>query len=410
MTGSTPDTAKSYRFAIGLTLCMFAIWGLAHRLFDTLLPDFATALSLNDAQQSLAGWALSFGYCLMALPAALISRNFGYKSGVVFGLGTFAVGMFVFYPAAAQHAFGFFLLAAVTIGSGLAILEVSADPLVVRLGPKQTAVRRLNIAQALNPVGVIGGFFLGQYLLTKTAMHPAADLANTLVTPLCFIGAGVLAFAFLVDNTKFPPVAIERVARDDKTVKSFKPLYAHRLFMLGAGALFLCSAAQVVLWGFTIRFAMAEVAGMTTATAKDVVLWSLFAFTIGRFAGTALMYKFDPAILLAIFAGGGSIATAIAAGCGGVTGVQCLVAASFFLSIVFPTIFASSIRDLGADTKTGSAMLMFAAGSGAAVLALLNVVTTPATVQYVMAVPSLCFAAIAVFALVFRRADKAIGQ
>ena len=410
MTGDTPDTAKTYRFAIALTLCMFVIWGLAHRLYDTLLPDFAAALALNEYQQSLAGWALSFGYYLMALPAALISRNFGYKSGVVFGLGTFAVGMFVFYPAAAQHAFGFFLLAAVVIGSGLAILEVSADPLVVRLGPKKTAVRRLNIAQALNPIGVIGGFFLGQYLLTKTVLHSGPDVANALVTPLCLIGAGVLAFAFLVDNTKFPPVAIERVARDDQTVRSFRPLFANRLFMRGAGALFLCSAAQTVLWAFTIRYAMAEVTGMTLAAAKDVVLWSLFAFTIGRFAGTALMFRFDSSILLAIFATGGAIATAIAAANGGITGVQCLVAASFFLSIVFPTIFGSSIRDLGADTKTGAAMLMFAAGSGAAVLALLNVVTTPATVQYVMAVPSLCFAAIAVFALVFRKADKAIGQ
>lgn len=408
MTGNGPHVdAKAYRFAIALTLTMFAIWGLAHRLYDTLLPDFATALSLGEYEQSIAGWALSSGYYLMALPAALISRNFGYKSGVVFGLGTFAVGMFLFYPAAAQHAFAWFLLAAVVIGSGLAILEVSADPLVVRLGPKHTAVRRLNIAQSLNPIGVIGGFFLGQYLLTTTAAHPASNLANTLVTPLFFIGAGVLFFAFLVDNTKFPPVAIERIAKDDSTVKSFKPLFANRLFMRGVGAQFLCAIAQVVMWGFAARYALAEVNGMTLAGAKEVLLWSLFAFTVGRLIGTSLMFRFDPAVLLALFAAGGAACTGVAAYTGGELGVQCVVAASFFLSIAFPTIFGSSIRDLDGDTKTGAAMLMFAAGSGAIVLAILNVVTEPGAYRIVMVLPSLAFAGIAAFAIYFYRTGKA---
>jgi MFS transporter, FHS family, L-fucose permease len=408
MTSGSPDGTKAHRVAIALTLSMFAIWGFAHRLYDTLLPDFATALSLNADQQSLAGFALSFGYWLMALPAALISRNFGYKSGVVFGLGTFAVGLFLFYPAAAQHAFAWFLLAAVVIGSGLAILEVSADPLIVRLGAKKTAVRRLNIAQALNPLGVISGFFVGQYLLQTSFGHFGLDRANVLSTPLFFIGAGVLLFAFLVDNAGFPTVAIDRVSKNDSTVKSFRPLFRNRLFMLGAGALFLCSSTQVVMWGFVTRYAMADVTGMTAVGAKDVLLWCLFAFTAGRIVGTALMYKFDPSTLLAIFAAGGSISAAIAAAFGGITGVACLVVASFFWSILFPTIFASSIRDLDGDTKTGAAVLMFAAGSGAAVLALLNIIITPAVIQYVMAVPAVCFAAIAAFALYYRRTAPAV--
>jgi MFS transporter, FHS family, L-fucose permease len=403
MTADNREGTKTYRVAIALTLCLFVIWGLAHRLYDTLLPDFATALSLNAYQQSLAGWALSFGYYLMALPAALVSRNFGYKSGVVFGLGTFAVGLFLFYPAAEQHAFAWFLLAAVMIGSGLAILEVSADPLVVRLGDKKTAVRRLNVAQALNPIGVVAGFFIGQHLLKLSAATAGQDPAGALVTPLFFIGAAVLFFAFLVDNAAFPPVAIARVAKDDSTVRSFRPLFKKRLFMLGVGAQFLCAVTQVVMWGFAARYAMAEVGEMTDAGAKDVLLMCLFAFVVGRVVGTALMYRFDSSVLLAIFATGGSVATLIAALHGGYIGVEALVAASFFWSILFPTIFASSIRDLDGDTKTGAAMLMFAAGSGAAVLALLNVVATPQTVQYVMLVPALGFAAIVAFALHYRK-------
>jgi FHS family L-fucose permease-like MFS transporter len=402
MTGAPASDHKSYRVAIALTLTLFAIWGLAHRLYDTLLPDFAAALSLDPYRQSLAGWALSIGYYVAALPAALISRNFGYKSGVVFGLGTFSVGMFLFYPAAAQHAFIWFLTAAVVIGSGLAILEVSADPLVVRLGPRKTAVRRLNIAQAMNPLGVVAGFFLGHYLLGLSAHYAAADMASALVRPLFFIGAGVLLFAFLVDNVGFPPVAIERVAKTDSTVQSFKPLFHNRLFMRGAGALFLCAVTQVVMWGFAARYAAGEAAG--TAFAQNLLLWCLFAFTWGRLIGAALMYKFDPAVLLAVFAAGGSAATLGATLFGGLTGMECLVVASFFWSILFPTIFASSIRDLDADTKTGAAMLMFAAGSGAAVLALLNVIVTPATMRLVMLVPAACFAAIVAFAFYYRKA------
>jgi MFS transporter, FHS family, L-fucose permease len=403
--GSIRAVSPAYRFAIALTLGMFVIWGMAHRLYDTLLPEFGNALSLDDYQTSLAQWALSFGYYLMALPAALISRNFGYKSGVVFGLGCFAVGMFLFYPAAQQHAFSFFLGAAVVIGSGLAILEVSADPLIVCLGPKESAVRRLNFAQALNPIGVLMGLFVGQQLLANTVGHPPAELGNALVTPFFFIGAGVLLFAFIVDKAKFPPVAIERVAGSDSTIKSFVKLFPNHIFMLGVGAQFLCAVAQVVMWGFTLRYALNAVPGIGEAGAKDVLLWALVAFTVGRLFGTTLMYRFDPSVILSIFTAGGAVAAAIAAFAGGKLGVQCIVAASFFLSVVFPTVFASSIRDLGALTKSGAALLMFAAGSGAAILALLNVLITQDTVQYVMMVPSLCFAAITVFAVVFRRAD-----
>lgn len=409
MTGAEHTTqAKPYRLAIALTLVTFAIWGLAHQLYDTLLPDFTKALSLNDYQNSLALWALSFGYYFMALPAALISRNFGYKSGVVFGLGTFSVGMFLFYPAAAQHGFLWLMLAAAVVGSGLAILEVAADPLVVRLGPVETAVRRLNVAQMLNPVGVVAGFFLGQYLLGSGGPHGNSEVAAVLVTPLFLIGAAVLGFAFLVDNVQFPPVAIERVAKDDNTVQSFKPLLANGKFLRGAGALFLCSVAQVVMWGFAAFYALSLVRDMTPERAHEVQLWCLFSFTIGRVAGTGLMVKFNPSTVLAAFAAAGAVAAGVAVFDGGMAGVWGLVVASFFLSVVFPTIFGNSIRDLGAETKTAAAMLMFAAGSGAAVLAVLHVIVTPATVQMVMAVPALCFAAIAVYAVFFRLSDRTV--
>ena len=214
----------------------------------------------------------------------------------------------------------------------------------------------------------------------------------------------MLLFAVLVDNIDFPPVARERVSKDDRTVKSFTQLFSRPLFMLGAVALFLCSASQVVLWGFAIRYAQSAVSGLSLASAADILLWSLIAFTVGRVVGTALMYWFNPSWLLAIFAGAGAVLATVAALAGGQLGVECIVGASFFLSIVFPTIFASSIRDIGPLTKSGSAFLMLAAGSGAAALAITNLLSGTTNIQYVMLVPSVGFALIAAFAVVYHYA------
>jgi MFS transporter, FHS family, L-fucose permease len=400
---------KTYRTAAILIVALFAIWGLAHRLYDTLLPEFAAALSLNSYEADLAQWMLSLGYFLMPLPAALLTRNFGYKSGVIFGLGCFAVGMFLFYPAAERHGLFIFLSAALVTGSGLCLLEVAADPLVVRMGPIASAVRRLNIAQALNPVGILVGLFAGRWVMQSVLQHPVAQLAHVLVLPYFAIGAGVLLIAFVVDNVAFPPVAGERVAKNDRTHDSFVRLLKQRLFLYGAGAQALCSVAQLILWGFTVRYALQAVPGAASDFASSVLLWSLVAFTIGRVVGTALMYRFDPSWLLAIFAAGGAVLAAVSAFAGGYQGVYCIVGASFFLSIVFPTIFGNTIRDLGPQTKSGAALLMLAAGTGAAVLAIVNLLTGPAAVQYVMLVPSACFAAIAVFAVVYYRATES-GQ
>lgn len=386
---------------------MFALWGMAHRLYDTLLPEFGAALSLGTFRLSLAQWALTCGYPLIAVPAAMLTRNFGYKAGVMFGLGGFAVGMFLFYPAAQQHEYLFLLVAALIAGCGLATLEIAADPLIVRLGRVETAVRRLNIAQALNPIGVVAGFFVGRLILEAARQHPAAELASTLVRPYFFIGAAVLFFAFLVDNVEFPPLARERVAKDDDTIADFKKLFPQRLYMFGAGALALCSITQVVMWGFTLPYVQLEAPSVASG---HVLLWAFFAFTGGRLVGTALMYVMNPSGVLAIFAAGGALCAAVTAIVGGETGIWCILGASFFLSVVFPTIFGNAIRDLGTQTKTGSAFLMLAASAGAFVFALMNLVIGPGAAQTVMIVPSLGFAAIAAYAVAYYRADPLVRR
>lgn len=396
-------TLTPSRTYIALTVITFAVWGLAHRLYDFLQPEFSVALSLNPYQTDLAAWVLSLGYPLMALPAAMLIRNFGYKSGVIFGLGGFAVGMFLFYPAAEQHGFFFLLAASLAIGCGLATLEIAADPLIVRLGAVETGVRRLNLAQTLNGIGAVLGLYLGQQIIEAVRRHPMQELAHALVTPFCIIGLAVLFFAFLIDNVNFPPLAHEHVAKDDSTLSDFKKLFSYRLYLFGAGALAVCSITQVVMWGFTIRYAGVEAPGLT---GSDVLLWAFYAFMIGRVVGTGLMYFVNPSKVLAAFAAGGAITAVVAAFSGGVTGIWCIVGASFFLSVVFPTIFASAIRNIGPQTKSGSAFLMLAAGMGAIILALTNLLVGPGGVRYVMVLPGLGFAAIAAYAVMLLRADK----
>jgi FHS family L-fucose permease-like MFS transporter len=403
--GPEQSVTKTYVAATVLILVMFAIWGLSHRLYGTLSPAFVTALSLNDFQVSFANWLNSLGYFVMAIPAAFFIRNLGYKSGVVGGLGCFAIGMFLFYPAAERHEYIFLLGAGLLAHSGLALLEIAADPLIMQMGPAKSAIRRLNIAQALNPLGQVFGFFLGSWIMVSKLQNPIGQLAHALVQPYFFIGICVLGFAFLVDRVAFPPAATERVARQDRTSDDIVHLLKSRMFVLAMAALFLCIAGQSFLWDITIGYVQTGLPGGSSVSAADILLWSLFAFMIGRFVGTALMFRFDPVRLLAVYAGAAAILVAFAAFLGGRLGVPCILGASFFLSIVFPTIFGCAVRDLGPHIKSASALLIMASGSANMVLPIIKLISGPGTIQYMAIVPALCSCAILVFAVVQRRAD-----
>ena len=404
MADSTAHGArKNYVAATVLILVMFAIWGLAHRLYGTLFPAFVTALSLNDFQVTFANWLNSSGYFLMAIPAAFFIRNLGYKSGVVAGLGFFAVGMFLFYPAAERHEYTFLLGAGLLANSGLALLEIAADPLIMQMGPAKSAVRRLNIAQALNPLGQILGFFLGSWIMVSKLQNPVGQLAHALVQPYFFIGICVLGFAFLVDRAAFPPVANERVARQDRTIDDIAHLLKSRMFVFAMAALLLYIVGQSFLWDCTIRYVQTGLPGGSPASAADILLWSLYAFVIGRFVGTALMFRFDPIRLLAVFAVAGAILTVLATLLGGQLGLLCILGASFCLSILFPTIFGCAVRDLGPHIKSASALLIMASGSANMVLPIMKLMSGPETIQYFALVPALCLCAISWFAVEQRR-------
>jgi FHS family L-fucose permease-like MFS transporter len=401
MTGQGSQGAKQkYLVAFILIVSLFFAWGVANSLNDILIPQFKKAFVLTDLQTALVQSAFYGGYFLLAMPAAMFSRRFGYKAAVVCGLIIFSLGAFLFYPAAEMHAYVYFLGALLVLASGLSFLETSANPMVAMLGSPETSERRLNFAQAFNPLGVLSGIFIGRWFILSDKQLPSDQLAHAVVAPYMVIAACVLLLALLISVVKFSPVATARVERNAGDSGGFLKLFAHPRFFFGVMAQFFYVAAQVGVWSFMIRYTQHAVPTIKVTAAADILFWSLFSFMIGRFIGTALMGRINPDRLMAIYAGIGVVLTLIAALVGGWTGVMCLAATSFFMSIMFPTIFAGAIRDLGPLTKSGSSFLVMAIIGGAAAPPVMGVISGFSSMQYAMLVPSLCFAVILAFAWV----------
>jgi MFS transporter, FHS family, L-fucose permease len=400
-------TRSSYLLAIVLTTGLFVLWGLSHRLYDILVPQFAQVFALNSTELVLTQSVYSIVYFLLAIPAALYARAFGYRAAIVCGLGCYAVGAFLFYPAAEQHAFLFFLVAAAIMSCGWIFIEVAANPMIAMMGSFGNFTQRLNLAQAFYPIGVLIGIYVGRWLILSNLTLPPARLAEAVVEPYIVIGACVLFLAFVFDKIAFPPIAIERSPRGESAAKELRQLLTRPLFVFAIVAQFFYVAAQVASWLMTIHYVQYALPGTTLAHAADVLLWMLLAYGSGRFVGTALMRWIDPDLLLAAFALGALVTCAIAAGAGGWAGVAALVASSFFMSIMFPTILAGAIRDLGPLMKSGTALIYMGGAGGFAGLALVHLAWTLSTIQFALIVPTLCYAVVLSFALANRRATAA---
>ena len=386
-----------------LITALFFFWGAANNLNDVLIAHFKRAFTLSDLQSGLVQSAFYMGYFLFAIPAALFMKRWGYKGAVLVGLGLFGAGALLFWPAAEVRSYGFFLFALFVIASGLAFLETSANPLVTRLGPPESAERRLNLAQSFNPLGSIAGVFLGRELILAEPGSPAAEAASVQL-PYLLIALAVLAWAALIAFTRFPRVATERAEETVGTLAEFGTLLRRRAFMLGVVAQFFYVGAQVGVWSYLIRY-MGVAVGADERAAAGYLIVSLALFMAGRFAGTALMGVVRPARLLAAFAVLGIGLCLIAALAGGWAGVYALVATSFFMSIMFPTIFALSLKGLGDLAKPGASLLVMAIVGGAAITALMGWVSDASgSIAWAMLVPAGCFVAVLAFARAARAA------
>lgn len=399
-----------------LVVSLFFLWGVANNLNDILIRQFKKAFELSDFQSGLVQSAFYLGYFLFAMPAGLLMRRYGYKAGIVVGLTLYGAGAFLFYPAAALRTYGFFLFALFVIASGLSFLETSANPFVTVLGPAEGAERRLNFAQAFNPLGSIAGVMIGRFFIFSGAdftraqvrsMAPAARAAyyasesTAVQMPYVVIGVIVIALALLILVTRFP-VAHEGHAGPREQAR-WRQLLGRPRLAWAVAAQFFYVGAQVGVWSYLIRYAEGTIPGTTDRTAADYLILSLVLFMLGRFAGAGLMRIVRPVKLLAAFAAVNALLAAVAIAEPGRIGLAALIAISFFMSVMYPTIFALGVHGLGELRKLASSVLVMAIVGGAVLTPAMGALSGSAGINWSMAVPLTGFAVVMAFALLVAR-------
>jgi FHS family L-fucose permease-like MFS transporter len=411
-------TQSTGLIALVLIVSLFFLWGVANNLNDILIKQFKKAFELSDFQAGLVQSAFYMGYFMLAIPASACTRRLGYKGSLLIGLSLYATGAFLFYPAAASHIYGLFLTALFIIASGLAFLETSANPLVTVLGPPDGAARRLNLAQSFNPLGSITGVLIGQHFIFSSVELQPQELASmgsagrhayyvsqsaAVQIPYLVIGIVVLVWAVLIAKMRLPATA-EHAAGVSDGGSHFRNLARNSNFRLAVVAQFFYVGAQVCVWSYLIRYVQVTLPNTPERGAADFLTLALVVFMVGRFVGTWLMRYIAPARLLAVFAAIDIALVSIAIVIPGRIGVYALVINSFFMSIMFPTIFALGLNGLNEEErKLGSSFLVMAIIGGAILPAAMGAVSDIAGIERAMAVPMLCFAAVLAFAVRARK-------
>lgn len=394
-----------------LVTALFFLWGIPNNLNDILIRQFMKSFEINRLQAGLVQFAFYLGYFLLALPAGRIMRRAGYKTGLLIGLCLYGAGCLLFWPAAIVDRYWFFLTALFVIASGLAFLETGASPFIAQIGDPESAGQRLNFSQSFNPLGSIAGVLVGSRFIFSgielkpaqvalmQAQHTYQDYLRSetirVIVPYLVLGALVLFWAVLIARTPFPHTGMD-FSRNTLEHDVSRPLWARRHFVLAVVAQFLYVGAQVASWSYMIPYAQSY-AGLAERDAGYWLTGALVAFTCGRFVSTWLLRFIQPANLLGTFGAINAVVCAIAILRPGWLGIGCLIAESFFMSTMFPTIFALGINGLGTRTKTGGAVIVMAIIGGALVtLAMGKVALTSLALSY--CVPGACFVAIALYA------------
>ena len=395
------------RFAIVLITSLFFLWGFALNLNPILIPHLKKACQLSDFESALIDSASFFAYFLMAIPAGRFMEKFGYKGGILLGLLLFALGAFLFYPAAETRSFVFFLTALFVIASGLTFLETAANPYITVLGDPKSATQRINFAQSFNGLAatlapLLGGMFIlsGKTLSAQeeASMSPQQlnDYLNREATavqiPFIIIGIVVLTVAVFLWRTKLPEIV------DDGVVKKEGSIWKEKNLILGVIAQFFYVGAQVCVSSFFIRFSY-HVAGIEEKSAAVFLSVALLGFMVGRFIGTFLLNYISAPKLLAIYSAINVVLLILASYLDGMFSIYALVGVEFFMSIMFPTIFSLSIHGLGARTKEGASLVIMSIVGGAIFPVIMGRVSDLTNIQLSYLVPASCFFVILYFAI-----------
>ena len=414
---------------------LFALWGFANDITNPMVAAFQTLMELPAAKASLIQFAFYGGYATMAIPAALFIRKYSYKSGILLGLALYAIGAFLFIPAAAQQSFTFFCFSLYILTFGLAFLETTANPFILSLGDKENATRRLNLAQAFNPMGSLAGMAVASMVVLPNLLSDKRDAAGNIIfstlseaeksdirlhdlavirDPYVALGLVVLVMLVIITLVKVP------IANSQKPIaqKSQKPtakvtlrrLWRNKVYREGVIAQVFYVAAQIMVWTFIIQYA--DNLGISKATAQNYNIIAMCLFLCGRFVSTFMMKYVDGRKLLAVFGICAALCSLGAILIVGKTGLYCLIGISLFMSLMFPTIYGTALEKVNLeDASLGAAFLVMAIVGGALMPPLQGLIIDCGTifghpavnVSYVL--PFVCFIIVAVYGLRARKSQ-----
>lgn len=383
-----------------LITSLFFLWGFAHSILDVLNKHFQDALGITKTKSALVQAVVYGGYFLMALPAGAIIRRWGYRTGVLTGLLLYGTGALLFIPGGSLQSFGFFLFSLFVIGCGLTCLETAANPYVTVLGEPAAAERRINLAQSFNGLGWICGPLVGGFFLFAEGSESNISL------PYALIGVVVLLVALVFSRIRLPEINPQATSSPAKKATPQSPrieLWKRRSFTFGLVTLFLYVAAQTGINSFFINYAT-EQAGIS---AHEASIWLSFGgmglFMLGRMGGSWLMGYLRPEKLLALCAGGATIAMLAVICLSGSMGLSGFFLCFLCESIMFPTIFALAIRGLDEQTKRASSFLIMSIVGGAVAPVLMGYIADTTTMALGFIVPLVCFVEIGCFAMGYKR-------
>ena len=372
-----------------LVTALFFLWGIPNNLNDVLIRHFMKSFEISRFQAGLVQSAFYLGYFLLAIPAALMMKRAGYKAGFVVGLLLYAAGAFLFWPAALTGSYAFFLFALFVIASGLSFLETASNPFIAQLGDSDSSERRLNFSQAFNPLGAITGALIGTvFIFSGVELNPqeiaARQAAHTyeaylrfetlrVIRPYLVIGVVAVIWALLILRTKFPVIASEDEV-DHSEHGSFRQLLSQRHFLLAVIAQFFYVGAQVGTWSYFITYVQ-DYGHRPEKTAGYFLTGTLAAFGVGRFVSAYLMRFISPSCLMGAYATANIILVSVGVFRPSWVGIWCIFLTSFFMSLMFPTIFALGLKGLGPNTKIGGSFLVMAIVGGAVLTPIMGLIS-----------------------------------
>ena len=395
-----------------LVTVLFFLWGIPNNLNDVLIRQFMKSFAISRFQAGLVQSAFYLGYFVLAMPAAVLMRRLGYKAGFVIGLVLFGLGTLLFWPAAIVGRYGFFLFALFVIASGLSFLETASNPFIAQLGDPASSERRLNFSQAFNPLGSITGVLMGTvFIFSGVELRPqqidalkAQHLYDAylrsetmrVVKPYLVLSAIAILWALLILRTKFPSIQSEHEAGGDHG--HFRELFQYPHFWMAVAAQFMYVGAQVGSWSYFIQYVQ-EFTHQPEKIAGYFLTGTLAAFGVGRFSSAWLMRFVEPSTLLGSYAIVNVVLVAFGILHPGWAGLWAVFATSFFMSLMFPTIFALGLKELGPNTKIGGSLIVMAIVGGAVLTPVMGLIAEARhSIAPAYVVPLIAYVAIAGYA------------